>query len=476
MELNELQRFLKNFFFRILSQVLSALVSIAIFSHLSASLMPEGFGKYNFILTYTSYFIFMTSLGIDIVAIRMMSVDKSRIKEILGSMVSLKLVLTLSVFIMMLLPMLFVPKLNSYGWILVVFSATILPFPFSVQCVFEATKRMEFPSLIAVLSQVLNYVLIKFFVNVPDDLITVGIITISINVFIFTIHNIVFVRQYGVWKLIFDRLMWREFLQKGIVIGFIQIIINMIHYFSILLLGFMKGDVEVGLYSAAYRIMFMIISVMGIFHNLTSPILFENYKLNFSKYKLYFDNYLKFMIYANVATAVGAFFLAEPLLGIFYDLSQYHESVLCFRILTVSILMIGLNSPFNIGLLSIHKEKTLLIIIIIQFTGNIIANILLIPDFGIQGSAMGTIVTEIIGLPVYVYVFKKYVELTMVKHLIIAALAAVPMALVLYFMPAHFMIKAVCGSITMIIFIVLLKGYTIDEILHIKENLFTFKK
>ncbi len=144
--------------------------------------------------------------------------------------------------------------------------------------------------------------------------------------------------------------------------------------------------------------MFMILMVIGIFHNLMMPILFENYKLNLEKYNTYFEQFSKFMIYTGYLVAVCSLFLAEPILKIFYDLSVYKGTVVCFQILILSFFFMSINSSFNTGLLSIHHEKTLLWIISIQFVMNIIGNIILIPRFGVNGSAMAAVLTEAAGV------------------------------------------------------------------------------
>lgn len=473
--LNELQRFAKNFFFKISSTIISGVLSILVVSHLSKALTPDGFGKYSFLITYTSYFIFLTSLGTDIVAIRIMSVQKEKIKTILGSLISLKLLLTIAVFIIMIVPMIFVDKLRGFGWVLIIFSITILPFPFSVQSVFEATKRIEFPSIISIISQLVNFILIILFVKSPDDLLFLGIILVSINVLIFITHNFIFIKYYGRWKWSFDKLLWTEFLKNGIVIGFIQIVSNMNHFFDILLLGFMKTDQEVGIYSAAYRVMFMIISVMSIIINLIMPILFENYKLNLEKYKFYFNHFLKFLVFFTYITACLSFFLAFPVLNIFYDLNKYHDSILCFQILSCSIFLIGVNSPYNIGLLSMHKEKQLLGIITTQFIINIIANLILIPKYGIYGSSISTVISDLIGVPLYIISFTRVIKISIWRNYALATISIIPMALVLYFLNINFILKALIGVAVMFAFTLLIKGYTIEELQFIRKTLFDIK-
>ena len=471
MQLNELQRFVKNFFFKTVSWLISGIVSIVVISRLSAALAPDGFGKYNFLLTYASYFIFLTSLGTDIVAIRLMSRNRNDIRRLLGSLISLKLVMTAAVFIMMLLPMLFVPKLHGFGWMLVIFSTQILPFPFSAQCVFEATKRMEFPSLIAVGQQLLNLVLVIVFVHSPDDLLAAGLILVVINVIIFLTHTLIFVKYYGMWRLSFNLAEWKLMLKDGIIIGFIQLINMMIHYFNITLLGLMTTDFEVGIFSAAYRVIFMILSVFIILHNLITPIFFENYGSDMEKFKFYYSHYEKMMVYLSYFIMTMSFFLAVPILGIFYDLKTYHGCIVCFQILTGSILFQGINSPHNIGLIAMHREKTVLFIMTFIFIMNLSLNIILIPRYGINGSSISTVISQALGLPLYLYFFNKNTGIKPKKDYVLGIISVIPVALALYFTPVHFIIKAILGTVVMAVMSVAIGGYTVTEIKFIWNNL-----
>jgi len=474
--LNELQRFVKNFFFKILSSAFTTVINILIISHYSKVLTVDGFGKFNFLLTYSSYFLLLCSLGMDIVAVRSIAIDKKRLNEIFGALVPLKLILSFSVIILMLLPMIFVPKFENFGWVLVVFSATVLISPFSAQCVFEATKRLEFSSIVAIITQAINYVLAIMFIEKPDDLIKVGIIILSINALTALMHNIFILKFYGKWKPHINIALWKKFIKSGIVVGFIQITVMMIHYIDVFMLGFMKDDIAVGLYSAAYRVMFMIISFLAIFFNLMNPILFENYRNNFENYKEFFNKYSKFMIFSGYGVTVIFIILAIPFLDIVYNLENYHKSILCFRILMISLFFITINSPLHSGLLSAHKEKTLLMIITVQLGANIIGNLILIPTFGIIGSSIATVLTEVVGIAFYIYYFRKIFPVRILRHFVIATITVIPMGIFLYYSTIYFIFRAIIGVIIMAFFVVILRGYTIDEIINFKRSLFNIEK
>jgi O-antigen/teichoic acid export membrane protein len=472
-QLNELQRFLKNFFFKILSLLISTVFNILLISHYSKVLLVDGFGKFNFLLTYTSYFHLIITLGLDIVAVREISVHRNKTREILGAMIPLRFILAAIAFIAMILPIAFSTKLQNYGWLLAVFGCSVFFIPISCQYVFEAFKRLEYPSIISVIVPVVTYLLAILFVRDPGGIFAAGLINTGSIALLVIMQIVLVIKIHGRPRLTLDPAIWKRLLKSGIIIGFIQITVTMIHYFNIILLEFLKDSTAVGLFSAAYRAMFMIITLMGIFHNLMNPILFENYKKSADAFKKYFEKYIKFMIYFSYGVTIVFIILAEYYLNIFYDIKQYHESIMCFRILMLSLLIMTVNSPLHSGMLAAHREKTLLGIIIFQFSCNVIGNLILIPRYGILGSSIATVITEAIGLPFYVYYFRKIMPVHLVKDFSIAVLAAVPMGLFLYFVPIHYIFRGIIGTGIMILFTVLLRGYTIKEILDIKNTLFS---
>ncbi len=467
---------MKNFFFKILSLLISTLFNILLIRYYSQVFLVDGFGKFNFLLTYTSYFHLIITLGLDIVAVRAISVHRGKTKEVLGAMIPLRFILAGIAFVVMMLPMMFSSKLQDYGWLLVVFGSSVFFIPLSCQYVFEAYKRLEYPSIISVVVPIITYLMAILFVKNPTDIFEAGLINTGAMGFTVLMQIGLVIKIHGRPGLLFNPDIWKRLLKSGIIIGFIQITVTMLHNLNILLLGFLKDDTAVGLFSAAYRAMFMIITLMGIFHNLMNPILFENYKKSASAFRIYFEKYMKFMIYFSYGVTIIFIILAEYYLKIFYDITEYHDSILCFRILMLSLLFMTINSPLHSGMLAAHREKTLLSIIVFQFFCNVIGNVLLIPGFGIIGSSIATVLTEAIGLPFYIYFFRKIMPVHVIKNFSIALVAAMPMGLFLYFVPIHYMLRGIIGTGIMIVFTVLLRGYTIEEILDIKNSLFSINK
>jgi O-antigen/teichoic acid export membrane protein len=476
MKLNEFQVFTKNFIFIIISLVVSSLIKILITRHISFVFQSDGYGTLNFIEKYSTYFILFSSIGIDIVAIRLMSINKADIKSIYSSLVPLKIILSLIFFCLMLIPMLFIDKLMNSRYLLIFFSSVILTTPFTVQPIFDSIKRQEIPSIIEILLILINYILIRIFIVHQNDIIYAAIIIFSLSFIRFTAHQIIFAKLFGIWRPKIDLNLWKRLFTSGIVIGFIQITIYFIHYFNVFIIGLMKDDTSIGQFSASYHAMFMIIQLMGIFHTLMIPILFGYFRTSRLLYEIYFNKYMKFMIFLGYSVTIIFYFLATEYLSIFYDLKEFNQSIMCFKILILSQFFMTINSPLHSGLLSANKEKTLLKITGFQLIVNIVSNVILIKKFGINGSAAASVITEAIGLPLYIFIFNKIIPVKHFKHFIIASLSIIPMALFLYYSTINFIPRAIISILIVIISSILLRGYTIREILEIKTNLFSIKR
>lgn len=477
-KLNEFQRLIKNTFFLVFSSVFSAIINILVISHLSDVLLVEGFGRYNFLLTYSNYFLLLTSLGTDIVAIRLISADRTRVKEVYGALVPLKLILSITVFILMLIPMLVNEKLSSYGWILVIFSSTVLASPFSAQCVFESNKKLEFPSIVTILSQAAHFILVILFVQKPDDLINAAMIILFKNALNVSSHTFIYIRLFKPYRWNFDIGLWKTFIKSGLVIGLIQVSVMLLHYFDVFMLNFMKSETEVGLYSAAYRAMFMILTMVAIINNLMNTLLFESYGSRIEIFKSRFAEYSKFSTVIGFGIAVGFIFLARPYLSLFYDMTAYKESIPCFQILMFSFLFMMISIPLHSGMLAAHQEKLTLKIILVQLLGNITGNWVLIPKYGIMGSAFSTVLSELIGFPLYVIFFKRILPMRFLKNILMALFSVIPMAVYLYFSPlaAHYVINGVIGLVILGASVLVLRVYTVKELIHLKNVLLSFDK
>jgi O-antigen/teichoic acid export membrane protein len=158
------------------------------------------------------------------------------------------------------------------------------------------------------------------------------------------------------------------------------------------MLSIFKGEVEVGYYNAAYRMILALLFIPTAFNVVIFPILSRQYaepKELVSIIKKYFS----IMISLGIAIAMGTTILADEFIGILYG-SDYSPAVIVLQILAWSLAFTYINSPFVKLFESIDMQ--LLITKITGFSAavNVLLNYLLIPKYSMVGASIATLLTE----------------------------------------------------------------------------------
>jgi O-antigen/teichoic acid export membrane protein len=257
-------------------------------------------------------------------------------------------------------------------------------------------------------SVIVNFMLNLFFIVV----LKLGIESILYAFIIYYaflfIMSFWFCRKYFELKIHFDKIrILVRFAFSFLFYGLFLISLDLIDRFF---LGHMKGNDEVGIYSACYTIgmaMNLLISGfrtawMPFFLNLKEE---ENNKLIFSRVFTFFCYggmiiFLAISLFANdlVRIRIGNF--------VFMD-ERYWSGMVILPYILGAYFLFGLYTNLNIASYFENKIKYLIISSGIAFASNIILNIVLIPPFSIIGAAVATMISYFIMFIVLYYYSQK---------------------------------------------------------------------
>ncbi len=169
---------------------------------------------------------------------------------------------------------------------------------------------------------------------------------------------------------------------------------------DVLILNFLKGAKDVGIYSAGYRFldatMFMVVSynvsAMPVFSSL-----FKEKKLSLFLSKIKKDVLLVGSI--GLFTALS-FFILSPVILPYLMKGDYQSSIEVLRVIIFALPLILLTSVFLGGLYALGRTRNIILLFLAQVIYNVISNYLLIPRFGYMASAWITVVSELINTAV----------------------------------------------------------------------------
>lgn len=191
---------------------------------------------------------------------------------------------------------------------------------------------------------------------------------------------------------------------------------------DILLIGWFRSATDVGLYSASIRIIQLLYLLPTVIATSTLPILAKLAKKDDATVRNILEKTVSISFLAAIPMAVGGFILGFQIISFVFG-SGYILAVFSFQILMLSIIVDFPVSLLSNAAFAYDRQKNLIIYAAIGGFSNVIFDLVLIPRFGITGSAFATLFAQIIS-NIYLWQMMKKINhfaiLPYLKNIILA--------------------------------------------------------
>ncbi len=233
------------------------------------------------------------------------------------------------------------------------------------------------------LTMILSYLF--FGPNIAILAPTVVSAVIGFFLILYYLKNFVDININKVFNAKFDN----EILKFSLPLMFVSAIGIIMHWTDIIMLGVLDNAYSVGLYHPVERTAGLIRMILFAFASIFAP-LFSQYfhEKNQTKMLEVFQLSTKWILLTSLPLFIFLILFSNTILMLFG--SEFGNNALALPILTVGIMIqavFGLGSP---SLTMSGFQKYNLINALVALFTNIFLNIMLIPQFGIAGAAMGT--------------------------------------------------------------------------------------
>ncbi|MGL4862404.1 MAG: flippase [Cetobacterium sp.] len=389
----------KNYSYNIIGLLTGMLFPFIIFPYISRILMPEYLGKISFTQSLTSYFIALALLGVPAYGIRELSrakisEEKNEFSKRFTELFLISLVSSIISFILFVLIIVFDKTLEEIKILMWIYSLQVFFTFINLDYVFITLETHKRRTIRSIVLRVISLVLILKLVKSPNDYIKYGVILVFPELLARIIDSY-FCRKYFYFKI--NELKLKKHL-KPLATIFLYIFSTTIFMnLDATMLGFMKNEIEVGLYTTGSKLVKMVIPLVGILGTVMAPKIIGYIKNN-DKKKLYeiINQFIDFNIILGIPGVVLMIFLSKDIILVISG-ENYLDSVKVMKIMAIIILTIPLTTFFG-GQLLLPNDKEILVfkVAVIGMIFNIILNFLLIPKFGIEGATFATVFTEIL--------------------------------------------------------------------------------
>jgi len=173
---------------------------------------------------------------------------------------------------------------------------------------------------------------------------------------------------------------------------------------DVIMLGWIRSAVDVGLYSAALRIVQMLYMFPALVSSAMLPV-FSRLAKDESRDKMssLFSTTASLLMLVALPITLGGIILSRHLIDAVFG-AQYAGSVVALQILFLTILIYYPLSLAGNVIFAYDKQKYFIGFAALGALGNVILNAILIPIFGINGAAMSTVGAQALA---YFFVWRK---------------------------------------------------------------------
>jgi O-antigen/teichoic acid export membrane protein len=296
------------------------------------------------------------------------------------------------------------------------YGLSIFTYSFLIDWAFQGLERMEYGAISIILLNIVNVSLVFFFVRAPGDILFVPAFYIAGNAVAAAFLVAGFLKTVGPIRLRFDRKAWGVYMRQSLPIGGAFLMGQIFFNIDTVMLGFLRTPQEVGLYSAAYKIVVFFMLVSAAFHNAVFPAVSSLYRESREALERLSVSAARLLLALAIPFAVGGTIVAEEAVLFLFG-AGYAGSAEALRILVWAGAIFFLANFFGRSLIAFDHPGKYLKIITVQGAANIALNAVLIPKAGMTGAAAATVAGEIIGLILYYREFSRVAPSVSAGHI-----------------------------------------------------------
>ena len=400
-----------NFIMNAILTMSSFLFPLISFPYVSRVLLEVGTGKVSFATSLISYFLMIAQLGIPTYGVRACAKvrdDRRALTKTAQELLIINLVMSAVSYGLLLLALIFVPRLQGERTLYLLVSLTILFNTIGMEWLYKALEQYTYITVRSIVFKLVALVATFALVHSEDDYVIYGGITIFASS-ASNILNFIHARKYIGLRPVggYD---FRPHL-KAVAVFFAMACASTVYTnLDTVMLGFLDTDAAVGYYNAAVRIKSILVSIVTSLGTVLLPRV--SYYVQQGKMKEFRSVTQKALNFVFVAALpLMLYFMLFAKQGIFLlSGERFAGAIVPMQIIMPTLLFIGLSNVLGIQILTpLGKEKAVLWSIIAGAVVDVALNAVLIPAYGAAGAAAGTTVAELVVLVVQFIVLRREV-------------------------------------------------------------------
>lgn len=365
-------------------------ILIFVFARVFGSLVM---GQYSFVMSYAAFAFMLADLGSTVYAIRQCARNPKQLTFYLSHALTMRVILTL-LALAALGSALFIDKPTEVLLALALYALSVALA--NIQNVFEITFYSKNDLKVIAIGRMIERIAI-FAAGITVIFLTKSfVLFVACHLFAQVLHFAwIFLnsRKFAKPSFAFDLAVWKRFIIAGIPIALTGFLFFVYFRIDILMISFLRGDQEVGWYSAAYRLLDLVQFFPYILSYSVFPALLQLHKKDQALANALFTRAARMLLIIAAPITFGVFFLAPLIVSFIYG-ADFLQTIPALRVIILIVPFLFIDSLFRYVIYTIAKEWQYLAILVTLAVFNVITNFLFIPKYGFVAAAWTTLASE----------------------------------------------------------------------------------
>lgn len=409
-----------NYLFNLINSGSQLLFPLITFSYVSRIMLADGIGQVNFFQSIISYISLLTCLGIPMYAIREVAKVRDNATEMTRTTVEILLLhafLSLMGYVAVSVICMTVTQVQTDIPLFLLLSTTIFFTAIGCEWFYQGIEDFKYVAARGLLIKVVSVVLLFLVVRTKEDILWYGAYSVF-GVLGGNIFNFIRLRKYLHRDVIdFRTLHPMRHLKPALHVFALNVVISIYLQLNNVLLGFMKDAEAVGYFTAATKIMVITMSISSSLSTVimprTSNLIAEG---RMDEFKALVQKSYDFILALAIPLMVGLIFTSPSAILLLSGIG-FAPAILTSQIVAFNILMVGLSGVMGIQVLyPLGKINIVILCTLIGAVVNILLNILLIPRYGHNGTAVAYMLAEVAVTVSMFFIGKKYIPIRFLKR------------------------------------------------------------
>jgi O-antigen/teichoic acid export membrane protein len=421
-------RILKNTTFLTLGDKIGYLMQFVFFLYFAKEFGVVPVGEYSFAFFFTYAFATLADSGVSTYLLREVGRNTSSDRQLFVDCLVLRIVsLFLTSVLFITVMSLFFRNISTQKTI-VIFCWGIYWILNQIADVFLAElnghEKMGRVALLGALSKFLSTIsgMLLIFMGYDYDFV---LIVFPITGFIYLVGSVI-VSKYslGPLHIKFKKLsFYKNFYVELLPFFFTVILIEIINCQDILILGFIKDDHSIGIYSSAIKLVTFVVSIAAFIQIAILPVLSKLYVESREKLIDISEKILRYLILSCLPISFGLALTADKIIILLYP-DSFQQAGIVLKITCWSIVGAFVQSIFSALLTAINRQKEKVVFIGIAFVISTLLNILLIYHFDYIGASIVKLITIFICLIFFAFLVSKFLTTLSIMKFVLKPVVA----------------------------------------------------